>query len=266
MIGSLASTLPVVRRKLSDAVLDRLLEHIRSGEFKPGDLLPPERSMMEIFEVGRPAVREAVQRLQHMGLVVVVHGDGARVIAPSADSMTRQIADTVRHLLSTQPRSLEDLKEARLFFEIGMVRIAAQRATAGDIEAIREALQNQELFLKDRDLTNFLLRDMEFHRAIAAVSGNSIYRALTQAMFHWIEEFHTDLVRLPGAERLTLSEHALILERIAAHDEEGAASAMEAHLTRANKLYRLYEPPTPRKASSQRPRTVPLKKKVRPSR
>jgi DNA-binding FadR family transcriptional regulator len=233
----------VVRRKLGDEVVERLLRQIRAGAFKPGDLLPPERALMEVFGVGRPAIREAIQKLQHMGLLTVLHGEGARVLAPSADAMTRQIAETVRQLLSTEPQSLEDLKEARLFFEVGMVRIAAARATPAQVEAIRAALDDQRAAAVS-DPGCFLMRDMAFHRAIAAVSGNAIYRALSQALFAWLGEFHTEMVRLTGAERLTLREHARILRGIEAHDVEGAARAMTEHLTRANALYRIFERPT----------------------
>ena len=56
-------------------------------------------------------------------------------------------------------------------------------------------------------------------------------------MLEWLLEYHVGLVRKEGREMKTLVEHRLILERIAAHDVEGAAAAMLAHLTRANDLY-----------------------------
>ena len=87
----------------------------------------------------------------------------------------------------------------------------------------------------------FLQKDMAFHREIAAISGNTIYVALSQAIFEWLAEFHTGLVRLRGAEALTIAEHKAILRRIEAKDPEGAAEAMTVHLTRANQLYRQFE-------------------------
>ncbi|HVX83170.1 MAG TPA: GntR family transcriptional regulator, partial [Devosiaceae bacterium] len=75
---------PIVRRKLSQSVFDRLIERINSGEFPRGGLLPSERQLMEEFKVGRPAIREALQDLQRMGLVVITHGEGARLVEPTA--------------------------------------------------------------------------------------------------------------------------------------------------------------------------------------
>jgi DNA-binding FadR family transcriptional regulator len=110
------------------------------------------------------------------------------------------------------------------------------------VRAIRVALDDQRAAAVS-DPGSFLARDMAFHRAIAAVSGNAIYRALSQALFEWLGEFHTEMVRLTGAESLTLREHARILRRIEAHDVDGAARAMTEHLTRANALYRIFERP-----------------------
>ena len=62
----------IIRRKLSDQVLDRLRDMILSGEVKPGDPLPSERSLMERFGVGRPAVREALQALHQNGLITTL--------------------------------------------------------------------------------------------------------------------------------------------------------------------------------------------------
>jgi DNA-binding FadR family transcriptional regulator len=241
--GPVATAEPIQRRKLSREVLDRLLERIRSGEWAEGSQLPSERTLMETFGVGRPAIREALQALERMGLISITHGERARVLPVSAQSVIAQVAEIGHHLLASSSDTLEHLKAARLFFEVGMVRIAAERATRADVERLRAALAAHEA----ADLSNFLARDMAFHRAIAAVSGNPIYVALSQAIFEWLEKFYVDLVRAPGAERVTIAEHRRIFERIAARDADGAAKAMTAHLTRANKLYRMVEPQAPRR-------------------
>ncbi|MFO1050368.1 MAG: GntR family transcriptional regulator, partial [Geminicoccaceae bacterium] len=120
---------PIRRRKLSHEVLDRLLTRITRGELAAGDHLPSERDLMTLYGVGRPAVREALQALERMGFLTITHGERARIVAPTARTMIDQVALSARHLLSTSPTSLEHLKDARVFFETGMVRLAAERAT-----------------------------------------------------------------------------------------------------------------------------------------
>lgn len=236
---------PIRRRKLSHEILDRLLARITQGELLAGDHLPSERDLMSQYGVGRPAVREAMQALERMGFIAITHGERARIVAPTVRTMIDQVALSARHLLATSATSLAHLKEARVFFEAGMVGLAAERASKADIERLGQRLEEHEAAAGSASaptqIDEFLQTDMAFHREIAAISGNAIYVALSQAIFEWLTEFHTGLVRLHGAESLTIAEHKAIFERIAAKDRVGAAAAMTAHLTRANELYRQFE-------------------------
>lgn len=226
----------IQRRKLFQEVLERLQQRIRSGELAPGDQLPSERDLMEFYGVGRPAVREALQELARSGIVEISHGERARVVVPTAQLLIGQIAGGARHLLHSQPGMLEHLKDARVFLETGMARTAAERATADDIARLRQRLAEHRAARVD--LTEFIPRDMAFHREIAQIGGNPIYPAIVEALFHWASEYYQSIVRAPGAEDLTLAEHERIVEAIAARDPDAAAQAMRDHLTRANALYR----------------------------
>ncbi len=230
---------PIQRRKLFQEVLDRLIERIRAGEFRPGDQLPSERELMTAYGVGRPAVREALQALERDGIVSISHGERARVVMPTAGSMIEQIASSARHLLSVEPDTLAQLKDARLFLETGLARRAAANATPEAVARLRNRLEAHRR-ARD-DLEDFLPRDMAFHREIATMTGNPIFPAIIEAMFGWLSAFYVDLVRLPGSEDLTIAEHSRIFEAIAAGDEAAAAAAMHDHIARANDLYRQYE-------------------------
>jgi DNA-binding FadR family transcriptional regulator len=236
---------PIRRRKLSHEVLDRLLARITRGELAAGEHLPSERDLMSQYQVGRPAVREAMQALERMGFITITHGERARIVAPTARTVIDQVAHAARHLLATSPTTLEQLKEARLFFETGIIKIATARASEADLRRLEQRLaEHREAAGKPPGtgrMDEFLQKDMAFHREIAAITGNAIYAALSQAIFEWLAEFHAGLVRLHGAEQLTIEEHTAILERVAARDVEGAAAAMTRHLTRANTLYRQFE-------------------------
>lgn len=238
---------PIVRRKLADEVRDRLLSMIRSGEFQPGDRLPSERDLMDRFAVGRPAVREALQSLGTAGLIEINHGERARVAVLDTRSMFDRIGQTMLHLLQTSPTTLEHLKEARILFEVGMVKTAARIATSADTERLEKAMENQRASLGN--VPEFVKRDMAFHTAIAAISGNTVCVILSEAMLDWIFNFRRDLLRLPGSEFITLAEHQRLVTAIAAHDEEEAERAMLDHLTRANERYRILEDAMARRTS-----------------
>ncbi|KQP23624.1 GntR family transcriptional regulator [Pseudorhodoferax sp. Leaf267] len=211
------------------------MARIESGEIRPGDQLPPERELMDQYGVGRPAVREALQALERSGIVEISHGERARVVVPTADDLIRQIGSGARHLLSMQPDTLEHMKDARIFLEAGTARMAAALATPEDVALLQQRLDAQAASLAQ--LSEFVDRDMAFHREIARISGNPIFTAVVEAIFRWGSDYYQAMVRAPGAEQLTLAEHQRIVDAIAAHDGDAADAAMRAHLTRSNVMY-----------------------------
>jgi GntR family transcriptional regulator, sialic acid-inducible nan operon repressor len=232
---------PIQRRKLYQEVLDRLTARIVAGEFGPNDQLPSERELMESYGVGRPAVREALQHLERTGIVVINHGERARIVVPTPETLVEQIAGGARHLLSTQPDSLGHLKGARLFLETGMARLAVSHVDDTALDELRRLIEAQRRAVADPE--EFVRADMSFHRQIAAMSGNPIFPAIIEGMFRWLGEYYRSMVRAPGAEQLTLAEHERIVDALAARDATRAEQAMRDHLTRANTMYqRLLRP------------------------
>ncbi len=226
---------PIVRRKLSDEVFDRLKSLITSGELQPGDAMPSERDLMERFGVGRPAIREAMQQLSNMGLLTISHGERAKVRQPTAKTIFQQVDAAAHVMLSTSPASLEHLKQARRFFERGMVREAAAKATPAQIAALRETLEAQRANLGNPDA--FISADMRFHTQIAAITGNPLFEAVSEAMLGWLREYHTEMLIWSGKENLTLAEHEEIIKCVAAGNPDAAERAMIKHLDRSAALY-----------------------------
>jgi DNA-binding FadR family transcriptional regulator len=224
---------PIQRRKLYQEVLERLLTRIRAGEFRPGEQLPSERELMEAYRVGRPAIREAMQQLERSGLITISHGERARVVLPTAETMVGRLGDAARYLLSVEPRTLDHLKEARVFLEAGFARLAAERVDAAGLALLAQRLEEH----RTASLDEFLACDIAFHRQIAAMSGNPIFPAVVEGMLTWLDAHHGTLVRARGAETVTLSEHRRIHDAIASGDPAAAGQAMTDHLNRASALY-----------------------------
>ncbi len=91
-------------------------------------------------------------------------------------------------MLSASPTMLENLKDARRFFERGMVREAAQKADAADIEELDRLVEEQAAVVGDVEA--FVAADRRFHGKIAAISRNAIFDAVAEAMLGWLHD-HT---------------------------------------------------------------------------
>ena len=225
----------IARRKLSDAVFDRLSSLIIEGELAAGDPLPSERALMDRFGVGRPAIREAMQALSGLGLIQINHGERARVRALDPDTLLRQIDLPARLLLSASPDNLGHLKEARLLLERGTVRAAASAATPDTAARLRALIDAQRASLDD--LPAFIGRDIAFHVAIATIGGNPILVATSRAMLGWLRQYRVELLHWSGQEGVTVAEHREIAGAIAARDPDAAEAAMTRHLERSSALY-----------------------------
>ena len=226
----------IIPRKLSDQVLERLRQMILRGAVAPGDFMPSERELMKRFGVGRPAVREAMQTLNTMGLITISHGERARVSELSADTVFRQIDTVAQMLLSTSPDNLEHLKVARRFFELGMVRQAAEQATPEDAAHLRTLVSTQRSRLGSAK--PFIQADIAFHVGIARITKNPIFVSVSEAMLSWLFHYHTDLLFWSGNENLTLEEHDNITESIERKDPDQAVIAMRTHLDRSRDFYK----------------------------
>jgi GntR family transcriptional regulator, sialic acid-inducible nan operon repressor len=170
-----------------------------------------------------------------MGLVAISHGERAKVLQLTAKSIIKQVDGAAKIILSSSKDTLEHLKTARIFFERGMVREAAEKATAEDVQRLRATVAEQRGFRGDSEA--FISADMKFHTQIAAISGNPIYIAVSEAMLGWLKEYHTEMLIWTGKEKFTLTEHEEIIGRIEKKDADGAEKAMIKHLERSRALY-----------------------------
>ncbi len=225
----------IIRRKrLSDEVLARLEEMLLSPQYKPGDQIPSERQLMERFGVGRPTIREALYSLQKMGLLEIKAGERGRVTKPTPRLLLNELRGAARHLLA-EPEGERHFQVARTFFEVGLVRHAAQHASPTDIEDLRAALDANKAALGDLDA--FERTDVAFHLVLAEISRNPIFSAIHEAVAEWLTMQRSLTLRIPNAGKMAYRSHECIFDAVAEKNPERAESVMRDHLETVARQY-----------------------------
>lgn len=95
--------------KLSDAIEQELERLILEGILSPGQQLLPERELAKQFDVSRPSVREAIQRLEAKQLLTRRQGGGTFV----SEKLWQHFSDPLLALMSAHPEAQNDLLESR---------------------------------------------------------------------------------------------------------------------------------------------------------
>jgi GntR family transcriptional regulator, transcriptional repressor for pyruvate dehydrogenase complex len=209
---------------LSEAVADALTETILTTPLHAGDPLPSERQLCEQFGVSRPVVREAVRSLASKGLIVVRVGRGLEVgkVASGlvAESMTL-------YLRGSESVGYDRVSEVRSALEIEIAGVAASRATPAQIAEIRAIAA---VLGNTRHAEQAAHADVEFHRAIAAATGNELFLVMLDSIGETLLDVRRKGFRTDEAIRYAAGAHDEILERVSAGDVRGSRRAMRRHL------------------------------------
>lgn len=206
-------------------VAEQLAELIRSQPPDGKRRLPAERRLAEHIGVSRQVVREAIKRLEHQGLLEVRQGSGIRII----DQLHRPVSHSLSLLIADPDQRLSQLMETRLAIEPTVASLAASRASAEQLEQLRELQLRLEAA---PDLESAIEIDLQFHRLLAEASGNLMFRLFLDSLAEISLESRQRTIGRVGKET-AVRQHKQIIDAIQRHDAIAAAQAMKAHLLAA---------------------------------
>ncbi len=215
--------------RLADQLYGQLLEKIVSGQLIEGDKLPSENEISRAFNVSRPVIREALLRLQADGLVYSRQGAGSFVRARPPEGL-------IKFAQPSDVASLLRCFEARLPVEGAAAALAAQRASAEDIERIEQNLTELEAALNAQAIADQV--DFAFHLAVARASGNDFFVSIMTSLNTVITsgiKVTLNMTQRGSHERIqkVFEEHRAIFEAISTGDATGADLAMRYHIHQA---------------------------------
>ncbi|TPJ34726.1 FadR family transcriptional regulator [Mesorhizobium sp. B2-6-5] len=220
----IAETLQAANTGVAQAVVNRILDLVRTGMLRSGDRLPSERELIEILNISRPSLREAIRALSTLGVVDSRHGGGAYITSLDA----RTLLAPLDFFLSLTPSNLADVFESRRIIEIEIARKAAVNAGDADVEALNGMLVAHENVLADP--VGFRILDAQFHGRLWHMSGNTVLDRIAYGLYNMGLDVRRRATEDIALIRRSLGEHKRIVRAVADHDAVGAAEAMSAHL------------------------------------
>lgn len=210
---------------LPNVAAQNLQRLIADGTYPAGKPLPGQRDLASTLGISRTCLREAVSMLEALGMVRSHAGKGVFVTAGS----NRDAGDIPSNPAGMRPQAIFQF---RFVLEPAAASLVAAdpQGDAGELTALQQRL---EAALHRLDLVEAAQCDMEFHHAIARLSGNEAFASV-------LRQYETQVaysLQLPFANsgRIweTVDEHQAIIAAIAARDPAAARLAMQTHLLRA---------------------------------
>jgi GntR family transcriptional repressor for pyruvate dehydrogenase complex len=169
-------------------------------------------------------VREALKLLTLSGLLEARRGSGTYV----RENYVNFVANQMEWPTLLKARDVDLIFEVREALELQTARLAAERATPEEVEAI--AVYRRLLDLEGRDVERETEIDLEFHRAIAVAAHNGILLQLMNSLENLLREYITLSNAVTDNVKSTVAEHDAVYEAIQAKDPDAAARAMASHL------------------------------------
>ena len=215
---------PEQKQSLSDRLARRIRGMIQRGHYHVGDRLPAIMEMAKRFGVGHPTVREALKRLETIGVVEIRHGSGVYV-SRSDDVLVLATPD---YPGTVTKKLLLDLIRARMALEAQSVADAVQNATATHRKEMRRLLTTAAQNLENGEVLNRV--NMSFHRQIAQASGNAVLVQLLDVLRDLFTEEQRLILDIFGSRERDHEGHLAILDALERRDATLAVKRMRAHL------------------------------------
>jgi len=228
-MNAIAENLRVIPRTRSvpEQILDEITRLVTEGVLKPGDRLPSESELAESFGVGRSSLREAMQALQLLGVVEVVQGRGTFLrethVLPLALNWARLASSDL----------ISQIMEARQIVEVAIAQLAALRATAEDVAAMRSAIEQAARADGNPELSR--RAGVDFHLALAKATQNEVLSLMYRTVWSlYVETTRRTQATLESIED-SLEGHRRLLESVERRDPELASRLMAEHIEKGRR-------------------------------
>ena len=219
-------TIAIEPRQADAAGLIRQL--VATGQFAPGQRLPPERELATQFGVSRSSVREAIRELVALNILVTRPGAGTYV----TELGTAELFAPLHFALRVHPPSLLHLFELRRILEPVAAAVAATRLNDEAIVGLRNLVTDAKERLQDGDAEGLVKADERIHDEVMEAMRNPLISAVSRSLREVAHQSREFTASFPSVRGQTVDELESLIAALAAHDPLRAEAAMIRHLTR----------------------------------
>jgi GntR family transcriptional regulator, transcriptional repressor for pyruvate dehydrogenase complex len=218
-----------LRRSAPEEVADAIRAWMFGRGLQPGDRLGREEDLAQRFGVSRPTLREALRLLSSAHLIRATKGPGGGIFvaATPEQGIGRSVTDSVASMLSADSIDLDELIETRMLLEVPLAGLAAQRASEGDVAALRAVLEAAGDSAQGDAFRGF---DTRLHGLIAEIADNRLARAFTQWIGQVLQPPLHVLIEPAVVDAVVVEQHRDIVRAIERGDPPAAERAMREHL------------------------------------
>lgn len=221
----------VTKRELSSAeqVIEKISNMIIDGELKYGDKLPPERELIEEFQIGRPALREGLCALQLAGILESRQGSGNYITSNISSSMLMPL--TLGLIL--EGITNDELIQVRLCMETFAICEFSKNVTDEDIRVLSDINKRMK---NSKSADEFSRYDLEFHNYFVTHTQNRLLKSLYNASYILIKRLIGTAVTTAGYNKNNdsldkiVQEHDKIIDAVKAGNTVDIADSISEHL------------------------------------
>lgn len=213
----------IQKLNVAQNVYTQLREMIFAGEWIPGQKIPSENALCQKFGVSRPTIRQAIQKLDALGLVTTRAGEGTYVCERSLSPHLQQIMPAV----CLEDNNIRQVIQYRLIMEPECAALAASNPKEEDIQELR--YQYIMMTAPGIDIDSCVEHDFAFHTHLVSMTGNAILLQIQQILQDVLKRTITDITR-EFTNDSGIKYHKLIIEAIQRHDSHAAEQYMREHI------------------------------------